>query len=132
VSRVRRAARRASRGRALLRRGLPGEQVAAASEGSPAPLTPSGDVDDWRDLAACRAAVERGDAVMDDWFPSRDGSDYRVARPICTRCPVRLRCLDEAMAVEGLTLADRHDMVGGCSPNERNAIARQRRSVYVG
>jgi hypothetical protein len=84
---------------------------------------------DWRVLAACRAAIERGDAIAEHWFPEAAApGHYDLARSICNRCPVRKACLDLAMAAEGWRVVERAGMFGGRSPKERNAIARERRS----
>ncbi|MGW7435668.1 WhiB family transcriptional regulator [Streptomyces sp. NPDC054849] len=83
----------------------------------------------WRDDAAClgRAAL---------FLPRQDyGPEYIAsvvaAKRVCDRCPVRLACLDDAMATER---ADderaRAGVRGGLTPQERAArYKRQRRKV---
>jgi WhiB family redox-sensing transcriptional regulator len=77
---------------------------------------------DWRGLASCR------DYDPELWFPvgftwtrEQEGRAEN-AKMICRRCPVRERCLAEALA-EG----DEFSIRGATTPNERRAItARQR------
>jgi hypothetical protein len=71
-----------------------------------------GAVNDWRDAAACRAAVERGEARLNDWVPEGRGANYKRARAVCAGCAVREPCLDEALVIEGLVLSDRIGMFG--------------------
>lgn len=65
----------------------------------------------WRDDAACR------DADPDIFYP--ETPDYQDARAICAQCPVRDRCLTDAMATERGT---RYGMFGGLTPRERGSL----------
>jgi Transcription factor WhiB len=114
------------------RRSRGGIRTAAAGGGSSdVPL-----LNDWRAHAACAAACQRGDADRSWWFPNRDdatspaaGGSYARARAICAGCLVRQECLDDALLVEeAVTPPERCGMFGGCSPEERKALARRRRS----
>ena len=70
---------------------------------------------DWFSQAKCR---NMDPAVF---FPS-DGMGVQVAQRICAECPVRVACLEHA-------LADRveHGVWGGTSERERRRILRRRR-----
>lgn len=83
---------------------------------------------DWAERAACRG-------VDDEIFfpPGVDGShkgrpptarmdkDWEDARAVCRRCPVRLECLEFALAT-----GQEYGMWGGLTPPERRAEAAQR------
>jgi hypothetical protein len=93
----------------------------------------------WRELAACAAAVERGDAEASWWFPTRAdatspaaGGAYARARAVCSSCPVRGRCLEEALTVEAtMGCNEISGMFGGATPTERVQLRRRRRVVVV-
>lgn len=76
----------------------------------------------WRDDATCVGINP------ELWFPASYISDVGVfqaatAISICVRCPVRLACLDEAMAVEGGQHHSYRDGVfGGLVPQDRYAL----------
>jgi len=74
---------------------------------------------DWTAQGKCR---DMDPAIF---FPS-DGIGVQVAQHICVDCPVRVACLEYA-------LADRidHGVWGGTSERERRRILRQRRSVRL-
>jgi len=55
------------------------------------------------------------------FFPS-DGVGVEVARRVCEDCPVRVECLEYALA-SGID----HGVWGGASERERRRIARRRR-----
>lgn len=55
------------------------------------------------------------------FFPS-DGVGVEFARRICATCPVKLECLEYALA-NGID----HGVWGGASERERRRIARRRR-----
>lgn len=55
------------------------------------------------------------------FFPS-DGVGVEVARRVCATCPVKLECLEYALA-NGID----HGVWGGASERERRRIARRRR-----
>lgn len=128
-----------SRGLAVHRRhahGIPGKGPATRPRQKPTPppvvRTPSpmsawdtflftirGDVTGWHHEAACRAAD-----VDPAWFwPSR-GQSNDEARAVCARCPVRQRCLDDALS-RG-EWAD-HGIWGGTSERERRRLRIARR-----
>lgn len=74
----------------------------------------------WRDRAACIGQP------ADLFFPPkpRTAANYKVARAICERCPVRQECSDLVMELE--TVDDRWGMFGGLTPSER----RRARAAY--
>lgn len=78
---------------------------------------------DWRQSAACRFVDP------DDMFPApgyRPGVER--AKSICLGCPVRVPCLEAALAAEGgLTKDMRHGIAGGLTPGQRHALHTRRR-----
>jgi Transcription factor WhiB len=94
---------------------------------------------DWRALAACAAAIERGGADPSWWFPTRHdaaspatGCVYARARAICAVCPVRRECLEECLTVEAaMGRNEITGMFGGKTPKERVALRRRRRRVVA-
>ena len=72
----------------------------------------------WVDQASC------ADADSDLFFPGRlEGFRYDAARAICADCPVRTKCLEAAMAVEGNEGAfSRFGMYGGLTPRDRASL----------
>lgn len=86
-------------------------------------LGPGGDTG-WMADAAC------GDGPQSVFFIEGKGHGsrpYHAARAICAECPVRQRCLDYAMAVEGDASGhDRFGVWGGLSPAERAELAGRR------
>ncbi|MGS2588054.1 WhiB family transcriptional regulator [Streptomyces hebeiensis] len=73
---------------------------------------------DWHNQAACRDHPNL-------FFP--DSGGYHNARPLCAPCPVRDRCLTQAMTAEnGLPTPFRHGMWGGLTPEERHQRDRVR------
>lgn len=58
-----------------------------------------------------------------EFFPS-DGVGVEVARRVCADCPVRIPCLEYALAYH----ID-HGVWGGCSERERRRILRRRRET---
>jgi WhiB family redox-sensing transcriptional regulator len=62
----------------------------------------------WQDDALCTQA----DASL--FFPLHRGDNMNDARRLCSHCPVRLECLNEAM-----DLRDYHGFRGGMSGEER-------------
>lgn len=78
----------------------------------------------WRALAACRGAGP------EFWYPELStgvgghGHPYADAKPVCDACPVRLECLEHALAVN-----ERFGMWGGLSPTERARVRKERREV---
>ena len=71
--------------------------------------------DGWMADAACNGADP------EVFFPEL-GQSAAAAKAICGVCPVRERCLADAMAADV-----RHGVWGGLSPNERLALAGRRR-----
>lgn len=79
------------------------------------------DVHAWRDDAAClnHTAV---------FFPRVDNdADTATAKKICAVCPVRLVCLDDALATEKGDEANRAGVRGGKTARQRAGLARHRR-----
>lgn len=56
------------------------------------------------------------------WFQEHGTSSYRIARSLCNRCPVRVKCLDFA-----LKNSEEFGMWGGLSPTERKLLRRGNR-----
>jgi len=92
---------------------------------------PPADRSDWRSRAACR------DVEPDTFFPATDrGPEVGRAKAVCAGCPVRNRCLDEALRqipegiAGGLTAAERrsrlHSRPQHIDPNELARTARTR------
>lgn len=76
----------------------------------------------WRDRAACRQAIDRGEASPSDWFPARgDTAMVRRALAICATCPVARRCEEYA------TTNNIRDGLWAMSGRERRAQERARR-----
>ena len=76
--------------------------------------------DHWAERAACR----RVDTEL--FFPSAGApwDQARRAKGICAGCPVRIECLDSAMAYEGSVHAQlRYGIFGGLDPNQRGRLA---------
>lgn len=71
----------------------------------------------WRHLAACL------DLPTDEWFPG-PGEDSAVARKVCRGCPVRVECLNDAMATEP-TPWETRGIRGGLTARDRNKLRRQ-------
>ena len=74
----------------------------------------------WREFAACRG-MNTEIFFLDDSNRYKK-QVYAEAKSICAVCPVRVSCLDDAMA-------HHHDygVFGGMAPHERRDLARYRR-----
>lgn len=73
---------------------------------------------EWRENAKCRGL----DPEM--FAPLPGSADEGRAKAICWACPVRLECLDEALAE-----ADEDTVRGGHTPTERRALMRERLEI---
>jgi hypothetical protein len=93
--------------------------------------SPAADRSDWRSGAACR------DLDPDTFFPqAHSGPEVARAKAVCAGCPVRRRCLDEALRripegiAGGLTAAERRTRLRTrpqqIDPNELARTARTR------
>lgn len=69
---------------------------------------------DWREAAACKGKDP------DMWFPER-GSTIARAIAICEACPVRVDCLQHALAAK-----EKFGIWGGLSEKERRTLRRRR------
>lgn len=69
----------------------------------------------WKDEAACR-----GEGIS-SWFARRTSQAGKRAVEICSSCPVREQCLDEAMTYEK-TDGMRIGIWGGLGPVERSSL----------
>lgn len=69
----------------------------------------------WRDRAACR---NQGISIF---FAKRTSAAGREAVAICAGCPVRERCLADAISTEKIRLGIR----GGMGPYERDEHVKQ-------
>jgi len=67
----------------------------------------------WRSRALCVGADE-------DLFFPQTGKSARAAKAICARCPVRMRCLAEA-----LDNGETYGVWGGLTPEERRQLKRR-------
>lgn len=74
----------------------------------------------WRRDAACRE-------IPPDLFFGEPGElgHYREARLVCAGCPVRDACLADVLAWE--RPGQRHGVVGGLTPPQREQLVRARR-----
>lgn len=69
---------------------------------------------DWHLRAACAGTPD------DIFYPARyEEEDANWALAICGICPVRQKCLDEAIKVEEDAVTRRYGIFGGMTPNER-------------
>ena len=73
--------------------------------------------DGWRAEAACR------DADVSIFFPASD-EDAEPARAICATCPVRLECLEFAIATR-----QEDGVWGGLTEIERRRLRRRRQAA---
>lgn len=70
------------------------------------------------------------------WFPvvgtPAHDSQEAAAREVCSRCPVREKCLEFALAIETrpdgqpISRTERHGIWGGLSPYQRWVLAKER------
>ena len=68
---------------------------------------------DWRDDALC---LQVGDCEL--WFPPKsDSGTANRAKKICARCPVRVECLEWALAND-----EKHGIWGGLNERARRAL----------
>ena len=75
-------------------------------------------LDDLLRPAAWTASALCAQADPEEWFPEK-GSSTRMAKAICSRCPVRADCLSEALAN-----GERFGVWGGLSERERRQLGR--------
>lgn len=68
---------------------------------------------DWMEHGSCRGGS------VEVWFPEQP--DFREARRVCRRCPVKDECLDYAM-----NRPEMFGVWGGTSPTERAELKRAR------
>lgn len=83
------------------------------------PLTTPGA---WAEQALC------AQADPDAWFPEQ-GRTAAIARRICAACPVRLQCLDYAMAGADTWGGISTGIWGGTTPGERAALRQARKAA---
>lgn len=86
--------------------------------------------DGWQDRAFCAYLVARPDTdvTVRLWYPGPgQRSNYNLARRICHQCPVRVECLQYALATEVEYF--RHGMWGGLTADERSTLVRQRQAA---
>ena len=69
----------------------------------------------WRSQALCRGLDP------EIFYPASD-EEADEAKSVCSGCPVRLACLEYALAAR-----ERDGIWGGCTERERRRIIRQRR-----
>jgi WhiB family redox-sensing transcriptional regulator len=68
----------------------------------------------WLDQANCQGTD------TNEFYPDK-GGDSTIARKICQRCPVRLKCLQAA-----LDRREKHGIWGGLSEHQRTSLLRRR------
>jgi WhiB family redox-sensing transcriptional regulator len=92
----------------------------------PSPDEPGARVDatSWWEYALCRAWDADLFCVPDGVSPSRKRAQETKAKGICQTCPVRERCLDEAMA-----RGEQYGVWGGLDAEERRELERRRRGL---
>ena len=82
----------------------------------------------WSTQASCNGMVTEDFYIgtTDDtgWYAPRHADHIRALRALCASCPVRLACLDDAIAT-----FDRHAFRGGMTPPERRRYARKEASA---
>lgn len=75
----------------------------------------------WQDRAACASPMVHPDLFhvsdVDEGQRSKRKGIYEVALAVCGACPVRARCLSEALNRE-----DPHGVWGGTTPQDRAAL----------
>lgn len=74
---------------------------------------------DWQERGACR------DADPDLFFPER-GSPGDSAKRVCVTCPVRIECLEYALAN-----SERYGVWGGLTERERTRLRRRARQLFA-
>jgi WhiB family transcriptional regulator, redox-sensing transcriptional regulator len=76
----------------------------------------------WQHLAACRGE-DAAYFFAPNYFERRSEKNGReaVAKALCSRCPVRVDCLEYALSVR-----EGHGIWGGMNEMERRAILRER------
>lgn len=79
---------------------------------------------DWRIRAACAGLPGDEFFPTGSWGAANDvPAAYAAAARICRRCPVRVECLDAAIAEEGPASAgNRYGMRGGLTPGQRRSV----------
>lgn len=72
---------------------------------------------DWIEDAACTG---RDPEI---WFPRRGDNSTAYAKSICGECPVRIKCLNWALATErDAWITGTYGIFGGLDPEERRAL----------
>lgn len=74
---------------------------------------------DWQELGSCK------DADPDLFFPER-GSPGDSAKRVCVTCPVRIECLEYALAN-----GERYGVWGGLTERERTRLRRRARQLFA-
>lgn len=97
-----------------------------ASHHAPDTLEPA---DTWRRRALCGLNNLPQGVTPELWFADQhNAADREQAKGICTRCPVRRECQEDALAEEGgKQAASRPGIRAGLDGRERFALYRYRR-----
>lgn len=74
---------------------------------------------DWQERALC------ADLDPELFYPAK-GECAREAKAVCAQCPVRLQCLEYAIAND-----EKFGIFGGLSERERRVIRKERRSAAL-
>ncbi len=78
----------------------------------------------WADQALC------AEADPDAWFPDK-GENAALARRICAVCPVRLPCLEHALAGADTWHGIASGIWGGTTAQERRELRRARQAAVA-
>jgi WhiB family redox-sensing transcriptional regulator len=76
----------------------------------------------WAEQALC------AQADADAWFPDK-GRQAVMAKRICAACPVRVQCLDYALAGADTWSGIATGIWGGTTPRERALLRRSRKAA---
>ena len=77
---------------------------------------------EWRSRAACLG-------MPTDMFFLKRGDSSKEAKEICSSCPVKTECLDEAVHIN--PIYDTYGIYGGKSSRERNKIRKELGLVFT-
>lgn len=76
---------------------------------------------EWRSMAACLG-------MPTDMFFLKRGDSSKEAKEVCSSCPVKDDCLDEAVHIN--PIYDTYGIYGGKSSRERNKIRKELGLVF--
>lgn len=87
----------------------------------------------WQHDAACVGTDTEAFFPSGKWGTPSDAQEvYAKAARICDGCPVRVDCLETALAEEGdMARSNRYGMRGGTTPGQRRSIYDARRRTQL-